>query len=68
MSCILLHLFARCLSLPPLRHSFPVDPEVPTDQESYPSDDQFATAELPGKQPHFDHTDITHSLPLLFLH
>ena len=50
MSCILLHLIARYLFLP-LRHSFPVDPEVPTDQEPYPSEDQFASAELPGKQP-----------------
>ena len=50
MSCILLHLIARYLFLL-LRHSFPVDPEVPADQEPYPSEDQFASAELPGKQP-----------------
>ena len=44
---------------------FSVDPETPTDQEPYPSEDQFASAELPGKQPLLDHSDITHSFSLL---
>ena len=45
---------------------FPVDPEPPVDQES-PSftDDQYYSAELPGKQPLLDHSEITHSFSLL---
>ena len=53
------------LSLP-LRHSFPVDPETQTDQEYHPSDDPSSfSAELPGKQSHFDHTYIAHSFSLI---
>ena len=64
---IVAYCFARYLFLSPLRHSFPIDPEVPTDQEPYPSEDQFASAELPGKQTPLI-IPISPSLSLLFLH
>ena len=49
------------------RFNFPVDPETPIDQEYYPTDDQFPTAELPGKQPPLI-IQISPILSLLFLH
>ena len=49
-----MHIVAFCLtvihSVSP-RYYFSVDPETPIDQEFFPSEDQFTTAELPGKQP-----------------
>ena len=45
---------------------FSVDPEPPVVQEySYVPKDQYPSAELPGKQPLLDHSEITYSLSLV---
>ena len=45
---------------------FPVDPQPPVVQECpYFPEDQYPSAELPGNQPLFDHSEITHSFSLL---
>ena len=49
----------------PLHYFFPVDPETAADAPviDYLDDDPSSfSAELPGKQTHLDHSDVTHSI------
>ena len=58
--CAVIYLF-------PLSVSFPVDTVTAVEPEvayGYTSGDPLSSAEQPGKQPLFDHPDITYSLPL----
>ena len=62
---IVAYCFARYLFLCPLRHSFPVDPEVPTDQEPYPSEDQFTQCRASRQANPLDHSYIAQSFSLV---
>ena len=69
MSCICVALVCPLFICFPLFYFLSVDPEtVVAPEYDYAADDQFPSAELPGKQPPIDHSDIAHSFLSIFLH